>query len=76
MKHGNPAWLTAAALLALLAGCGQKGALYLPDKKPAPVTAPTTAPPPATPPAAAPAPAKKSDSDKDADKSDDSQPPQ
>ena len=72
MKHGHPAWLAAAALLALFAGCGQKGALYLPDKKPAPVTAPATAPPPATQPAAAPAPPKKSDSDK----SDDSQPPQ
>ncbi|HUJ52485.1 MAG TPA: lipoprotein [Steroidobacteraceae bacterium] len=72
MKHGHPAWLASAALLALLAGCGQKGALYLPDKKPAPVTAPATAPPPAAQPAAAPAPPKKSDSDK----SDDSQPPQ
>ena len=78
MKHGHPAWLTGAALLALLAGCGQKGALYLPDKKPAPVTAPATPPPPSTAPSpaaqptAAPASPKKSDSDK----SDDSQPPQ
>jgi predicted small lipoprotein YifL len=72
MKHGQSGWLAAAALLALLAGCGQKGALYLPDKKPAPVTAPATAPPAAPQPQAAPAEPKKSDSDKD----DDSQPPQ
>jgi predicted small lipoprotein YifL len=36
----------------LLGGCGQKGALYLPDKKGAVVTsAPAPAPPPATAPA-------------------------
>ena len=57
-----------AALLAmvlLLAGCGQKGPLYLPDQKPAVVT--PAAPPaaaPATPPAANPtAPRKKTDED-------------
>jgi len=30
-----------------LGGCGQKGPLYLPEKKPAAVTAPATAPAPA-----------------------------
>jgi len=62
----------ALGLLALLlAGCGQKGPLYLPDRQPTAVTPP--APPPAAAPAAQPAPAqptqtppKKSD-DKDDD---------
>ena len=65
------AWLALA--LVLLAGCGQRGPLYLPDRKPAAVT-----PPPAAP-AAQPAPAqptqgpaKKSD---DKDKDDDTPPP-
>jgi predicted small lipoprotein YifL len=40
----------AVAALALLAGgCGQKGPLYLPDKKPAAVTPPAAAPQPAPP---------------------------
>jgi predicted small lipoprotein YifL len=40
----------AVAALALLAGgCGQKGPLYLPDKKPAAVTPPAPAPQPASP---------------------------
>jgi len=34
--------LTAAVLLSLLAGCGQKGPLYLPDKKKAKVPATQT----------------------------------
>jgi predicted small lipoprotein YifL len=38
----------AAALTALLSGCGQKGPLYLPDKNAAVVTAPTQPAPPAT----------------------------
>jgi predicted small lipoprotein YifL len=38
----------AAALAALLSGCGQKGPLYLPDKNAAVVTAPTQPAPPAT----------------------------
>lgn len=63
----------AAALLAalLLAGCGQKGPLYLPDKKPAAVT-----PPPATPAAvpATPAPAQPTQKKSD-DQDSDSQPP-
>jgi predicted small lipoprotein YifL len=47
--------LLTAAGAALLAGCGQKGALYLPEKNTAPVTAPAApaAPAPAAPAAAA-----------------------
>jgi predicted small lipoprotein YifL len=58
-----------AALLAgvvlVLAGCGQKGPLYLPDQKPAAVTAPAppAAAPAADPAANAPAPKKKADED-------------
>jgi predicted small lipoprotein YifL len=70
MKRAHSTSLLAAALFALLAGCGQKGALYLPDKKPAPVSAPAATAPPQPQPATAPP--KKSDSDKDSD----SQPPQ
>jgi predicted small lipoprotein YifL len=74
MRRRHAARAMAAALLALLAGCGQKGALYLPDQKPAAVTTPATAPTPApaSQPAAPAAPPKKSDSDKDGD----AQPPQ
>jgi predicted small lipoprotein YifL len=72
MRRAASTSLMAAALLGLLAGCGQKGPLYLPEKKPAPVSAPATTPPPGPPPPATPAPAKKSDTDKDSD----SQPPQ
>jgi predicted small lipoprotein YifL len=56
--------LTAAATL-LLAACGQKGPLYLPDQKPAVVTtpAPPAAAPAADPAATAPAPKKKADED-------------
>ena len=43
------AWLAASVALAL-AGCGQKGPLYLPEKGGAVVTSPATAPP-APPPA-------------------------
>jgi predicted small lipoprotein YifL len=62
-----------AALAALLAACGQKGALYLPDKNAALVTPPAQAPAaaPATQPGSAPtpqpeatpAPPKKTDKD-------------
>ena len=45
--------LLAAAGAACLAGCGQKGALYLPEKNAAQVTAPAAPPAPAA--AAAPA---------------------
>jgi predicted small lipoprotein YifL len=74
----------AAALAALLSGCGQKGPLYLPDKNAAVVTAPALpAPPattaPATTPAAAPdtaaPPAQTPDQTKKPDP-DDSQSPQ
>jgi predicted small lipoprotein YifL len=56
----RPGVLVAAATL-LLAACGQKGPLYLPDHKPAVVTAP--APPATTPASPAPAPKKKTDED-------------
>jgi len=60
-------WILAGAVALLLAGCGQKGALYLPDKN-AQVVTTAAAPPvpaesapsaPATP--AAPAPTDKND---------------
>ena len=63
------AWILAGGLVALLAGCGQKGALYLPDKNaqvvttaaapPVPAQSAPSAPAPATP--AAPAPTDKND---------------
>ncbi len=57
----------------LLGGCGQKGALYLPDSKGAVVTsAPATAVPP--PPAATPQPKKPGDPD-DPDDPDQTAPP-
>ena len=71
-------WILAGAVALLLAGCGQKGALYLPDKNAQVVTtaaappvpaesAPSAPETPATP--ATPAPPKP------ADKNDDSQAP-
>jgi len=59
-------WFLAGAVALLLAGCGQKGALYLPDKNAQVVTtaAPATSATPATP-----APPKPTD------KNDDSQAP-
>ncbi len=57
----RPGVLVAAATTLLLAGCGQKGPLYLPDHKPAVVTAP--APRAADPAANPPAPKKKTDED-------------
>ena len=75
------AWATARALAAsaalVLAGCGQKGPLYLPEKGGAVVTAPAEAPAPPAPqpqstpgppreaPATSPLPPKKSDTDED-----------
>ena len=41
--------MLAGAVTLLLAGCGQKGALYLPDKNPQVVTTPAAPPTPATP---------------------------
>jgi predicted small lipoprotein YifL len=51
-----PARLAGTALLiaALLAGCGQKGPLYLPAKPKAKVPAATSAPTPSSPAAASP----------------------
>jgi predicted small lipoprotein YifL len=64
---------SACVLALLLAGCGQKGPLYLPDKKPAAVTPPAAAPaaPGATP---APAPAQPTQKKSD-DTEGDAQPP-
>jgi predicted small lipoprotein YifL len=56
----------ALTLLALLSACGQKGPLYLPQKKPAVVR---PAPPPAAAPATATPPKKPADKDQE-------QPPQ
>jgi predicted small lipoprotein YifL len=74
-------WAAARALAAcaelVLAGCGQKGPLYLPEKGGTVVTAPTEAPAPPAPqpqstpgpppeaPASSPPPPKKSDTDED-----------
>ena len=59
--------LISLGVLVLLAACGQKGALYLPDKNGAVVTSPAaTAPPTAPAPAANPAPKKPGDPDEDA----------
>jgi predicted small lipoprotein YifL len=64
------AWMLAGAVAPLLAGCGQKGALYLPDKNAQVVTTPAasplpaqSAPAPATP--ATPAPPKPTDKNED-----------
>jgi predicted small lipoprotein YifL len=53
-------WMLAGAVTLLLAGCGQKGALYLPDKNAQVVTAPAAPPTPATP-----APPKPTDKNED-----------
>jgi predicted small lipoprotein YifL len=52
-------------MLLLLAGCGQKGPLYLPDKNPAVITTPAqpVAAPAATVPASPAAPKKQDDDD-------------
>jgi predicted small lipoprotein YifL len=57
MQLNRKALLAGAAGACLLAGCGQTGALYLPDEgvttpveiRPAPAAAPATAPTPAAP---------------------------
>jgi predicted small lipoprotein YifL len=51
--RASMAVVVAASLAALLAGCGQKGALYLPDKNGAVVTAPAESAPAQTAPAEA-----------------------
>jgi predicted small lipoprotein YifL len=53
-------WMLAGAVTLLLAGCGQKGALYLPDKNAQVVTTPAAPPTPATP-----APPKPTDKNED-----------
>jgi predicted small lipoprotein YifL len=59
--------LISLGVLVLLAACGQKGALYLPDKNAAVVTSPAaTAPATAPAPAANPTPKKPGDPDEDA----------
>jgi predicted small lipoprotein YifL len=58
------ATLILAAALALLAACGQKGPLYLPDKQAAVVT---SAPAPAPVPPVPAAPKKTTDKDQDGD---------
>ena len=59
--------LISLGVLVLLAACGQKGALYLPDKNAAVVTSPaSTAPATAPAPAANPTPKKPGDPDEDA----------
>jgi predicted small lipoprotein YifL len=66
----RPGWLLAGGAALLLAGCGQKGALYLPDKNAAQVVTTPPAqstPAPSTPASAAPR--------KPADQNDDSQTP-
>jgi predicted small lipoprotein YifL len=67
MKRAS--WLLAGGAALLLAGCGQKGALYLPDKNTQVVTTPAaqSTPAPSTPATAAP--------QKPTDKNDDSQTP-
>jgi predicted small lipoprotein YifL len=68
MSRARAGHLLAALLLtAALSACGQKGPLYLPDKKPEAVTpadpAASPAPDTVTPAAPAPPPAKKGDPD-------------
>jgi diaminopimelate decarboxylase len=65
MKRAS--WLLAGGAALLLAGCGQKGPLYLPDKNAKVVTTPAAPSPPSTPATAAP--------QKPSDKNDDSQTP-
>ncbi len=68
-------WLLAGGAALLLAGCGQKGALYLPDKNAQVVTTPAAPPVPAQ--SAPPAPATRATpaAPKPTDKNDDSQAP-
>jgi predicted small lipoprotein YifL len=65
-------WILAGAVL--LAGCGQKGALYLPDKNAQVVTTPAASPEPAQSAPAPPTPAPPAQP-KPTDKNDDSQAP-
>jgi predicted small lipoprotein YifL len=61
-------WMLAGAVTLLLAGCGQKGALYLPDKNAQVVTTAAAPPVPAQPAPsepATPAPPKPTDKNED-----------
>jgi predicted small lipoprotein YifL len=60
----------------VLAGCGQKGALYLPDKSGTVVTSPAPAPQQSTAPDTTPSATPQPTTPKKADPDDDSQPPQ
>jgi len=73
-------WLLAGGAALLLAGCGQKGALYLPDKNAQVVTTAAAPPEPAQsapvpPTPATPAPLKSTDKNGSTDKSEESRPP-
>jgi len=58
-------WLLAGGAVLLLAGCGQKGALYLPDKNAQVVTTPAAQSTPAPPTPATAAPHKPTDKNDD-----------
>jgi len=68
-------WMLAGAVTLLLAGCGQKGALYLPDKNAQVVTTPAASPPPPAQPAPAPPTPATPAQLKPTDENDDSQAP-
>jgi predicted small lipoprotein YifL len=68
-------WILAGAVALLLAGCGQKGALYLPDKNAQVVTTAAAPPVPAESAPSAPATPATPEPPKPADKNDDSQAP-
>ena len=68
-------WILAGAVALLLAGCGQKGALYLPDKNAQVVTTAAAPPVPAESAPSAPATPATPAPPKPADKNDDSQAP-
>jgi predicted small lipoprotein YifL len=72
MKRAS--WLLAGGAALLLAGCGQKGALYLPDKNAQVVTTPAAQSTPASPTPAPPTPATVAPH-KPTDKNDESQTP-
>jgi predicted small lipoprotein YifL len=68
-------WILAGAVALLLAGCGQKGALYLPDKNAQVVTTAAAPPVPAESAPSAPATPATPAPPKPTDKNDDSQAP-
>jgi predicted small lipoprotein YifL len=68
-------WILASAVTLLLAGCGQKGALYLPDKNAQVVTTAAAPPVPAQPAPPAPATPATPAAPAPTDQNDDSQAP-